>query len=171
MAATFSWAQATGAGEDYTLLGSSGLLWAFKTSDDEGLTNSAANPIDAGKASYPVWIRGWWTTDAAHTFTNCKFWNYDPYTASFTVFGTTQTAYSQATSTATGSQYASNVAVPTSSSSTASEETPLDPGGTTLGANASGYSSRYICLQMSVASDAPAGDTPTTGWTFQYDQN
>lgn len=191
MAATFSWFQATGssgasttpAGTGLTATSSAGSMsWDFETADNTGTTTYTANPVSAGSASYPVWLKGYWTNTVAYTVSNLKFWQFDPAassanTASFTVFGTNQTKYSIATGTATGTAYASNVAVPTSTSSTASPASPITGLGT-FGSSAgnSGVSGggtatgSFLGLQLSAAAAAPAGTTGYFGFTLQYDE-
>jgi hypothetical protein len=191
MAATFSWFQATGssgvattpAGTGLTATSSSNSMsWDFETADNTGTVTYTANPVSAGSASYPVWLKGYWTNTVAYTVSNLKFWQFNPAassanTASFTVFGTNQTAYSIATGTATGTAYASNVAVPTSTSSTGSPASPITGLGT-FGSSAgnSGVSGgntatgSFLCLQMSAAAAAPAGTTGYFGFTLQYDE-
>lgn len=191
MAATFSWFQATGssgasttpAGTGLTATSSAGSMsWDFETADNTGTTTYTANPVSAGSASYPVWLKGYWTNTVAYTVSNLKFWQFDPAassanTASFTVFGTNQTKYSIATGTATGTAYASNVAVPTSTSSTGSPASPITGLGT-FGSSAgnSGVSGggtatgSFLSLQLSAAAAAPAGTTGYFGYTLQYDE-
>jgi hypothetical protein len=113
---------------------------------------------------------------------NLKFWQFNPAassanTASFTVFGTNQTAYSIASATGTGTAYASNVQVPTSASSTASPGGPLSgfgTFGTTAGnsgvAGGGTATGSFLCLQLSAAAAAPAGTTGYFGYTWQYDE-
>jgi hypothetical protein len=125
MAATFSFVQLTGSSGNSTTPAGSGLTatsssnsmsWDFETADNTGTTTYTANPVSAGSASYPVWLKFYFTNGVAFTVSNLKFWQFNPAassanTASFTVFGTNQTAYSIATGTATGTSYASNVQV------------------------------------------------------------
>src|SRR3989337_811046 len=135
MAATFSWAQFTGSSGNSTTPAGSGLTatssaaamsWDFETADSTGTVTFTANPVSAGSASYPVWLKGYWTNTVAYTVSNLKFWQFNPAassanTASFTIFGQTQTVYSVAESTATGTSYASNISVATNgANSTAS---------------------------------------------------
>lgn len=185
MAATFSWAQYTGSTGNSTTPAGSGLTatsssnsmsWDFETADNTGTTTYTANPVSAGSASYPLWLKGYYTNTVAFTVSNIKFWQFNPAassanTASFTVFGTSQTAYSIATGTATGTSYASNVQVPTSASSTGSPASPLIGFGT-FGSNAgnSGVLQNYIGLQLSAAAAAPAGTSGYFGYTMQYDE-
>lgn len=191
MAATFSWFQATGssgnsttpAGTGLTATASAGSMsWDFETADNTGTTTYTANPVSAGSASYPVWLKGYWTNTVAYTVSNLKFWQFDPAassanTASFTVFGTNQTKYSISTGTATGVAYASNVAVPTSTSSTGSPASPISGLGT-FGSSAgnSGVSGggtatgSFLSLQLSAGAAAPAGTTGYFGYTLQYDE-
>ena len=185
MAATFSWAQYTGSSGNSTTPAGSGLTatsssnsmsWDFETADNTGTTSYTANPVSAGSASYPVWLKGYFTNTVAYTVSNVKFWEFNPAassanTASFTVYGTSQTAYSIATGTATGTAYASNVSVPTSTSSTGSPGTPITGFGT-FGSSAgnSGVLQNYVALQMSAGAAAPAGTTGYFGFTMQYDE-
>lgn len=191
MAATFSWFQATGssgasttpAGTGLTATSSAGAMsWDFETADNTGTTTYTANPVSAGSASFPVWLKAYWTNTVAYTVSNLKFWQFNPAassanTASFTIFGTNQTAYSIATSTATGVAYASNVAVPTSTSSTGSPGSPLTGLGT-FGSSAgnSGVSGgntatgSWLSLQLSAGAAAPAGTSGYFGFTMQYDE-
>lgn len=185
MAATFYWAQYTGSsGNSTTPAGfgttntssSNSMSWDFETADSTGTTSYTANPVSAGSASYPVWLKGYFTNSVAFTVSNVKFWQFNPAassanTASFTIFGTSQTAYSIATNTATSAAYASNVAVPTSTSSTGSPASPLTGFGT-FGSSAgnSGVLQNYAALQLSAAAAAPAGTTGYFGFTLQYDE-
>jgi hypothetical protein len=185
MAATFSWAQYTGSSGNSTTPGGSGLTatsssnsmsWDFETADNTGTTTYTANPVSAGSASYPMWLKGYFTNTVAFTVSNIKVWQFNPAassanTASFTVFGTSQTAYSIATGTPTGTAYASNVQVPTSTSSTGSPASPLTGFGT-FGSSAgnSGVLQNFLGLQLSAAAAAPAGTTGYFGYTMQYDE-
>lgn len=191
MAATFSWFQPTGssgasttpAGTGLTATSSAGSMsWDFETADNTGTTTYTANPVSAGSASYPMWLKGYWTNTVAYTVSNLKFWQFNPAassadTATFTIFGTNQTKYSIATGTATGSAYASNVAVPTSTSSTGSPASPITGLGT-FGSSAgnSGVSGggtatgSYLGLQLSAGAGAGAGTTGYFGFTLQYDE-
>lgn len=191
MAATFSWFQATGssgaqttpAGTGLTATSSAGSMsWDFETADNTGTVTYTANPVSAGSASYPVWLKGYWSNTVAYTVSNLKFWQFNPAASSadttiHTVFGTSQTKYSIATGTATGTAYASNVAVPTSTSSTGSPASPITGLGT-FGSSAgnSGVSGggtatgSYLCLQLSSGAGAGAGTTGYFGFTLQYDE-
>lgn len=185
MPATFSFAQYTGSSGNSTTPAGSGLTatsssnsmsWDFETADNTGTTTYTANPVSAGSASYPMWLKAYFTNTVAFTVSNFKFWQFNPAassanTASFTVFGTSQTAYSIATSTATGTAYASNVQVPTSASSTGSPASPITGFGT-FGSSAgnSGVIQNYLGLQLSAAAAAPAGTTGYFGYTWQYDE-
>ncbi len=191
MAATFSWFQATGsvgnsttpAGTGLTATSSAGSMsWDFETADNTGTVTYTANPVSAGSASYPVWLKGYWTNTVAYTVSNLKVWQFNPAassadTATFTIFGTNQTKYSIATGTATGTAYASNVAVPTSTSSTGSPASPITGLGT-FGSSAgnSGVSGgntatgSFLCLQLSAGAGAGAGTTGYFGFTMQYDE-
>ena len=198
MPATFSWIQFTGssgnsttpaAGTNITATSSSNSMsWDFEVADNTGTTTYTANPVSAGSASYPAWIKGYWTNSVAYTISNLKFWQFVPAasaanTASFTIYGQTQTAYSIATGTATGAAYASNIAVPTSASSTASPGAPITGlGSFTAGAAGSGVNGTgasngtatpggWMALQLSAAAAAPAGTSGYFGFTLQYDEN
>jgi hypothetical protein len=191
MAATFSWFQATGssgnsttpAGTGLTATASAGSMsWDYETADNTGTTTYTANPVSAGSASYPMWLKGYWTNTVAYTVSNLKFWQWEPAassanTASFTVFGTNQTKYSIATSTATGVAYASNVSVPTSTSSTGSPGAPITGLGTfgssagNSGVNGGNTATgSFLGLQLSAHAAAPAGTTGYFGYTLQYDE-
>lgn len=195
MAATFSWAQFTGSSGNTTTPGtavgltptssSNSMSWDFETADNTGTTSYTANPVSAGSASYPMWLKGYFTNSVAYTVSNIKFWQFTPAassanTASFTVFGTVQTAYAQATGTATGANYASNVAVPLGTASTASPAGALGTHtaaasnfgtfGTTATAGGSGYMPNYVAMQLSATSAAPAGTSGYFGFTLQYDE-
>lgn len=192
MAATMSYAQFTGSSGNSTTPAGSGttatsssnsMSWDFETADNTGTTTYTANPVSAGSASYPVWLKLLFTNTVAFTISNVKMWQFNPAassanTASFTVYGTTQTAYSMATGTATGTNFASNVQVPTSTSSTGSPASPLIGFGT-FGTSAgnSGVvgggtaTGTFLALQMSAAAAAPAGTTGYFGYTNQYDEN
>lgn len=185
MAATFSWAQYIGSSgnsttfQTYGLMGTSSnnsMSWDFETADNTGSQTYTANPVSAGSASWPVWLKGYFTNGVGYTISNVKFWNFQPAasaaaTASFTVLGTVQTAYSVATATATGTAYASNVAVPTSANSTASPASPLTMSGS-FGTSAGNslVNTAYLCLQLSAAAAAPAGTSGYFGFTMQYDE-
>jgi len=187
MAATFSWAQFTGSSGNSTTPAGSGLTatssaaamsWDFETADSTGTVTFTANPVSAGSASYPVWLKGYWTNTVAYTVSNLKFWQFNPAassanTASFTVFGMTQTAYSISTGTATHTNFASNVQVPTSANSTSSPGAPLTFGaGGSFGSSAgnSGTHGTFLSVQLSAAAAAPAGTTGYFGYTMQYDE-
>jgi hypothetical protein len=159
------------------------MSWDFETADNTGTTTYTANPVSAGSASFPLWLKLYFTNTVAFTISNVKFWQFNPAassanTASFTVFGTTQTAYSIASATGTGTAYASNVQVPTSTSSTGSPASPLTGFGT-FGTSAgnSGLvgggtaTGSFLGLQLSAAAAAPAGTTGYFGYTAQYDEN
>ena len=191
MAATFSWFQATGSSGVATTPAGTGLTatasansmsWDFETADNTGTTTYTANPVSAGSASYPVWLKGYWTNTVAFTVSNLKFWQFNPAassanTASFTIFGTNQTAYSIASATATATAYASNVQVPTSTSSTGSPAAPITGLGSfgssagNSGVNGGGTAAgSFLGLQLSAAAAAPAGTTGYFGFTLQYDE-
>src|SRR3954471_5045481 len=99
MAATFSWAQYTGSSGNSTTPAGSGLTgtasagsmsWDFETADNTGTTTYTANPVSAGSASFPVWLKGYFTNGVAYTVSNFKLWQFNPAassanTASFTV--------------------------------------------------------------------------------------
>jgi len=195
MPATFSWVQYTGSSGNSTTPAGSGVTatsssnsmsWDFEVADSTGTVTYTANPVSAGSASYPLWIKGLWTNSVAYTVSNLKFWQFNPAassanTASFTIFGATQTAYSIATGTATGAVYASNVAVPTSTSSTGSPGAPVTglgsyaTSGAGSGVNGTGASGiatpgGWLGLQLSAAAAAPAGTTGYFGFTLQYDE-
>ena len=191
MAATFSWFQATGssgnsttpAGTGLTATSSAGSMsWDFETADNTGTTTYTANPVSAGSASYPVWLKGYWTNTVAYTVSNLKFWQFDPAassanTASFTIFGTNSTKYSIASATSTATAWASNVAVPTSTSSTGSPVSPITGLGTfgssagNSGVNGGNTATgSFLGLQLSAAAAAPAGTTGYFGFTLQYDE-
>ena len=187
MAATFSWVQYTGSGANVTTPGGSAIMatssnnamsWDFETADNTGTQSYTANPVSAGSASYPVWLKGYFTNGVGFTVSNVKVWQFTPAassanTASFTVYGTAQTAYSVATLTLTntGTNFASNVQVPTAASSTASPAGALTGFGT-YGTNAAqtGVLQNYLCLQLSAAAAAPAGTSGYFGYTMQYDE-
>lgn len=185
MPATFSWAQYTGSSGNATTPAGSGLTatsssnsmsWDFEVADNTGTVTYTANPVSAGSASYPAWLKSYFTNTVAFTVSNFKFWQFNPAassanTASFTIFGTSQTAYSIASATGTGTAYASNVAVPTSANSTSSPASPLTGFGT-FGTSAgnSGVVQNYLGLQLSAAAAAPAGTTGYFGFTMQYDE-
>lgn len=196
MPATFSWVQFTGSSGNSTTPGASwgvtgtsssnSMSWDFEVADNTGTTTYTANPVSAGSASYPVWIKGQWTNSVAYTISNLKFWQFNPAassanTASFTIFGNTRDSYSIATGTATGTAYASNVAVPTSTSSTGSPASPITglgsyaTSGAGQGVNGTGASGTntpggWLSLQLSAAAAAPAGTTGYFGFTMQYDE-
>lgn len=185
MPATFAWAQFTGSSGNATTpagfgttatSSSNSMSWDFETADNTGTVTYTANPVSAGSASYPVWLKGHFTHTAAFTISNVKLWQFNPAassanTASFTIFGTSQPQYSIASATSTSANYASNVPVPTSNSSTASPASPLTGFGT-FGTSAgnSGTLQNYAALQMSAAAAAPAGTTGYFGHTMQYDE-
>lgn len=191
MPATFSWIQLTGSSGVATTPAGSGstgtsssnsMSWDFETADNTGTVTYTANPVNAGSASYPVWLKFYFTNSVAFTVSNLKFWQFNPAassanTASFTVFGTNQTAYSIASATGTGTAYASNVQVPTSANSTGSPASPitgLGTFGTTAGnsgvAGGNTATGSFLCLQLSAAAAAPAGTTGYFGYTLQYDE-
>ena len=192
MPATGSFVQLTGSSGNSTTPAGSGLTgtssagsmsWDFETADNTGTTTYTANPVNAGSASYPVWLKFYFTHTAAFTVSNFKMWQFDPAassanTASFTVFGTSRTAYSIATGTATGTAYASNVQVPTSANSTSSPGSPLTGFGTfgtsagnsgIVGGNTATGS--FLAVQLSAAAAAPAGTTGYFGYSVSYDEN
>lgn len=188
MAATFSWVQYTGSNAQVTAFNGSSLTptssaaamsWDFETADNVGTQAYTANPVSAGSASWPVWLKGYWTNSVGFTVSNFKFWQFNPAsnsgnTASFTTFGTVQNTYSVASlaGTTTGSNFASNVSVATNgTNSTASPAGALIPTGSfTATAAASGVMPQYIALQLSAAAAAPAGTTGYFGYTLQYDE-
>jgi hypothetical protein len=161
------------------------MSWDFEVADNTGTTTYTANPVSAGSASYPVWIKGQWTNSVAYTVSNLKFWQFNPgassaATASFTIFGQTQNSYSISTGTASHTNFASNVQVPTAASSTASPGSPITGLGSYAtaaagqGVNGTGASGTntpggWLALQLSAAAAAPAGTTGYFGFTLQYD--
>lgn len=196
MPATFSWVQYTGSTGNSTTWAGSGLTatsssnsmsWDYEVADNTGTVTYTANPVSAGSASYPVWIKGYWTNSVAFTVSNLKFWQFNPAassgnTATFTTFGQTQTVYSIATGTATGVAYASNISVPTNgANSTASPGSPITglgsyatsgAGSGVNGTGASGTNSPggWLGLQLSAGAAAPAGTSGYFGYTLQYDE-
>jgi hypothetical protein len=159
------------------------MSWDFETTDNTGTTSYTGFPVSAGSASYPVWLKFWFTNSVAFTVSNFKFWQFNPAassadTASFTVFGTPVTKYSIATGTATGTAYASNVAVPSNTSSTASPAAALTAFGS-FGSNAGTFgfpggstaTGTFLSLQLSANAAAPAGTSGYFGYTVQYDEN
>jgi len=185
MAATFSWAQYTGSSGNSTTFAGSTLMgtssstnmsWDFETADQTGTTNYTSAPVSAGSASYPVWLKGYFSNTVAFTVSNVKVWQFNPgassaNTASFTVFGTAQAAYSVASATSTSITYASNVQVPTAANSTGSPVGPLIGFGTIGSAAATtGVLQNYLALQLSAAAAAPAGTSGYFGYTMQYDE-
>jgi len=185
MAATFSWAQYTGSSGNSTTpntysatptSSNNSMSWDFETADSPGTQSYTANPVSAGSASWPVWLKGYWTNGVAYTVTNFKFWQFTPAASSantqtFTIFGTTQNNYSLATGSGTGTQYASNVQVPVGANSTQAPTNALAPTGS-FGSNAgtSGVTPQYISLQLSAGTGAAAGTTGYFGFTLQYDE-
>lgn len=193
MAATFSWAQYVGSSgnsntpSNLAIAATNGLFatssanamsWDFETADNTGTSSYTANPVSAGSNSWPVWLKGYFSNSVAFTVSNVKFWQFNPAassanTASFGIFGTSQGVYAVASAvgTATGAAYASNVQVPTSSSSTGSPASPLVGFGT-FGSSAgtTGVLQNYICLQLTANPSAPAGTTGYFGFTLQYDE-
>jgi hypothetical protein len=126
---------------------SNSMSWDFETADNTGTITYTANPVSAGSASYPVWLKGYWTNTVAYTVSNLKFWQFNP--------------------------AASNVAVPTSANSTSSPGGPITFGaGGSFGTSAgnSGTHGTYLSLQLSAAGAAPAGTTGYFGFTMQYDE-
>lgn len=195
MAATFSWAQFTGSNVNSTTPGtavgltptssSNSMSWDFETADNTGTVTYTANPVSAGSNSYPVWLKAYFTNTVGFTVSNVKFWQFTPAassanTASFTVFGTVQSAYSIASATASGTQYASNVQVPLGTASTASPAGALGTHtaaasnfgtfGTSATNGGSGYLQNYVALQLAANSAAPAGTSGYFGFTLQYDE-
>lgn len=185
MAATFSWAQYTGSGTASTITGGSTIMatssntamsWDFETADNTGTQSYTANPVSAGSHSWPVWLKGWWTNGVGFTISAVKFWQFTPAassapTASFSILAKEQTAYSIATGTATGTQYASNAVLPVHTSSTASFTGALTNMAASFGGAAGSYvMPTYLCLQLSAAANAPAGTSGYFGFTLQYDE-
>lgn len=192
MPATFSWVQYTGSNGNSTTPNGSGLTatsssnsmsWDFETADSTGTVTYTANPVSAGSASYPVWIKGYWTNTVAYTVSNLKFWQFNPAassanTATFTIFGQTQNSYSIATGTATGTAYASNITVPTNTSSTASPASPVtglgsfgsSAGNSGVNGTAAAGVGGWLALQLSAGAAAPAGTSGYFGFTLQYDE-
>lgn len=197
MPATFQWAQFVGSsGAQVTNWGTMGttatssnnsMSWDFEVADSTGTVTYTANPVSAGSASYPVWIKGYWTNSVAFTVSNLKFWQFTPAassanTASFTIYGQTQNSYSYATSTATHTNYASNISVATNgANSTASPAGAITglgsfaTGAAGSGINGTGASGSntpggWMALQLSAAAAAPAGTTGYFGFTMQYDE-
>lgn len=197
MPATFSWVQYVGSsGAQATNWNASGLTatssnnsmsWDFETADNTGTVTYTANPVSAGSASWPVWIKGYFTNGAAFTVSNLKFWQFVPAassanTASFTIYGQTQNSYSAATGTVTHTNYASNISVATNGvNSTASPAGAIvalgsfATGAAGSGVNGTGASGSntpggWLALQLSAAAAAPAGTTGYFGFTMQYDE-
>lgn len=191
MAATFSWVQLVGSSGNSTTpnasttmptSSSNSMSWDFEVADNTGTQTYTANPVSAGSASYPVWLKFYFSNTTNFTVSNLKFWQFTPAassanTASFTIFGINQAAYSVAVGTATGTAYASNVAVPTGASSTASPASPISnlgvfsaSAGTTGLAGGNSATGSFLALQLSAGTGAPAGTTGYFGFTLQYDE-
>lgn len=188
MAATFSWAQFTGSsGNSTTPAGpntpyltatssSNSMSWDFETADSTGTTSYTQNPVSAGSASWPVWLKPYWTNSVAYTVQNIRFWQFVPgasaaNTNTFTIYALNQTQYSIATGSALNAAYASNTVCPTGTASTASPAGALTNFGTFgSAAGNSGVTPNYVCLQLSAAATAPAGTSGYFGFTCQYDE-
>ena len=185
MAATFSWAQYTGSSgvsstpNTYSLTptsSSNSMSWDFETADSPGTASYTANPVSAGSASYPVWLKGYWTNTVGYTISAVKFWQFNPAassanTASFTIYATTNTQYSMATGTPTGAAYASNVAMTAHTQSTAMPAGALTNMTASFGGAANSYVlPTFLALQLSANAAAPAGTSGYFGFTLQYDE-
>jgi len=140
--------------------------------------NNTASNIAAGSNSWPIWITGRFSTAGAGTFNNVKFWQYTEAngsafwnaSASMIAVGTVVAAYAAPTTRATGAGQASNVQVPTSNSSTTAPGSPLVLGTVSTAGAGTCLSPSYVVYQLTTATTAPAGDTATAGFTFQYDE-
>jgi hypothetical protein len=174
MAATFSVAQQAGTGTGTaSLLGATGSLWNLKQATNVGVQNynTAGSNVPAGQNSFGAHMRPYFSTAATNTFSNIRFYKSDAtgwtYT-SYDAVGTSNAGYTQSTasSTATADGGASNVDVPTSSATNSA----IALGSLTLG-NASGYGPTFLRVQMTTNSNAPAGDTPYTQFTWVYDES
>lgn len=179
MASTFSWVQYTGTGTTSNLQQTSsgaGMSWDFETQDSAGTQSYTAAPVSAGSNSWPVWLKGWWSNGAGFTVTNYKFWQWTPTasnanTATFGIWGTWQAAYTPATGTASGTNYASNVQVPLGTASTAAPTNALSLAASTGSGGAGAVAlNSFIALQLTASSAAPAGTTGYFGFTLQYDE-
>lgn len=178
MAATFSWVQYTGTATGSTLAGTSSggnMSWDFETQDSAGVASYTAAPVSAGSNSWPVWLKGWWSNTVGYTVTNFKFWQWVPansaaQTASFGIWGTWQNAYTVATGTASGTNYASNAQVPIGTASTAAPTNVLSLNTGTGSSGSTIVMNSYVCLQLTANAAAPAGTTGYFGFTLQYDE-
>jgi hypothetical protein len=172
MAATFSVAQSYGTGGgQVSLLGATGSLWYFKQATSPGTNNynDAGSNIPAGQNSFGLHFRPYFSTTATNTFSDIRFYMSTEWTSTtYGAVGTATNGYTQSTSSATAiaNGGASSVAVPTGSATNQA----IALGSMTLG-NASGYGPSYLRVQMTTNANAPAGDTPFSGFTWVYDES
>lgn len=135
--------------------------------------NNTGSNIQAGSNSWPIWLKGRFECSTNGTFNNVKFWRYTNSfdTTSMNVVGTIQAAYAEPTSRATGTAQASNVAVPTSSSSTSAPGSPLNLGSVSTSGAGTIYSPSFVTIQLTTGTAQGAGDTAFAGFTLQYDES
>ena len=173
MAATFSVAQTWGAGAGtVTNLGATGSLWYFKQGTTSGTHNynAAGTKVPAGENSYGIQLRPYFSTTGTNSFSNIRFYRsggaWDA--ANFTALGTSTNGYTQSTNSSTviASGGASNVAVPTSS--TTDNAIML---GSVAATNGTTYGPTYLRVQLTTNSNAPAGDTAAETFTWVYDES
>jgi len=184
MPATFSWTQTYGSTPNSTSYGTGNVVNFFGgTSNTDtavreiatGTTNynNTASNIQAGSNSWPIALRMRFETAGAGTFNNLKFWRYtsDFSTGSMGAVGTIQAGYTTPTSRDTATNQASNVAVPTSNSSTSAPTNALSLGSVSTAAAGTCFSPSYVCYQLTTATNAPAGDSGMASFTGQYDES
>lgn len=165
MAASFQWMQRNGAGGVSTDLGVTGNLWNFRSNDQYGIVNFAANPVTAGANSYEIVLRGHFNGSFAR-ISDVRFWMSTPYSPStgLTVkFKGNQVIYLPP-------------AITTSSIATSSLPT-TDPGtanvsiqGSLTSCLTSSGLTDHIYLQLQTTVAAPAGPTSLAVMTLSYSE-
>lgn len=184
MPATFSWRQSYGSDtstKDYAtgnVVNFFGGTSVTDTAVRELATgtanyNNTGSNIQAGSNSWPIQLRPRFETGGAGTFNNVKFWRYTTAfaTGSMGIVATIQAGFTTPTSRNTATNQGSNVAVPTSASSTTAPTNALALGSVGTGGAGTVFSPSYVCYQLTTATNAPAGDTGLAGFTGQYDES
>jgi len=184
MPATFSWTQYYGTTPNTVNYGTGNVVNFFggtsntDTAVRDAATgtanyNNTASNIQAGSNSWPIWLRTRFETSGAGTFNNIKFWRYTTAfsTGSMNAVATIQTNTAAPTSRDTATNQASNVACPTSNSSTSAPTNALALGSVSTSGAGTVFSPSYVVYQLTTATNAPAGDTGLAGFTGQYDES
>jgi len=148
------------------VLGSSGNLQDFKSSDTAGIADYTSAPIAAGTSSYELWLRGLFT-GTFNQIRDLRFWmstGFSPSTGLAVFWTGIQPIFLQP---ANGTSSIATSSVPIADPGTAN----VSIGGNLSGSLvASGYSD-FIVLQLRTTTAAAAGDTSLGTFSLSYSES